>query len=427
MLFKYVQIRTTDILGYTRGMMVPLSSPKKLNEFDKDENLVRGASIDGSSIGYSNIENSDLHLTPDFTSRYQLPYTDDPIGVVFSFLTKNGKPFEGDPRRVLYNAQKQILGENGEMIIKPEPEFYLLNQDGSLYDEGEYATFYPTSKAERFITKIFNDLPKIGITPVVGHHEVGSSQYEVELGYSSAIKAVDKLILFKNLVRARAAQLDLKATFMPKPFTDQPGNGLHYHVIIKKDGVNLFAPEKKSEILSDYGLHFIAGILQFAKPLSAILSPTVNSYKRLVPGFEAPTYISWGPMNRSALIRIPMTSDPEKTRFEIRSGDFSGNPYLGLAVLLHAGNYGVQKKLEPPEPITDNLYTYSLEKLQAKNIETLPNSLGDALFIVTKHTGFMRKALGDLVFEEFLTAKLREWRDYLTNVTDWEKSKYFDL
>lgn len=430
---EFLEIRFVDLSGCLKSMTVPIMPVESLAEVAKDPAMSKGANIDGSSVtGFSKVEMSDLHLTPDPDSLIELPYTQDRRAAVMSYIhakIQTGEdlpPFAGDPRNILRRTQEKYLGSSKSLRLKAEPEFLFVTGDGQPFDQASYADTYPRNLGADIILEISQALRSIPIEVNVIHHEMGPSQQEIELDFESVMKMADFIILFKNIVKVMATDKGIDATFMPKPFEGVAGNGMHCHMQLWQEDRNLFAAERSGEI-SETAKRFVAGLLNHAPAITAIANPTINSYKRLVPGYEAPVYISWGYENRTTLVRVPMFGKPEKAAIEFRSPDPSCNPYLLFAALLVAGMNGVQNELEAPEPRTEDLFRLSSNELHKMDVQMLPPSLNDALDAFEKDD-FMRDVLGDHAFNTFLRFKREEWKQYANiTVTDWEWEKYRDI
>ncbi|MFX0113658.1 MAG: glutamine synthetase family protein [Candidatus Hodarchaeota archaeon] len=405
-------------------MTVPLESNyHSLDEVASDPVFEAGVNIDGSSVqGFTRIEDSDLVLLPDRQSLFMVPYVErGRKAAVMCYIFKDGQPFEGDTRAHLTNTLRKLNGRS--LSVGPEPEFYLI-EDNSPADQGQYADVYPSSRSSGLIKQFSMDLRTAGIETKISHHEVGRGQYEIELHFADALRTADTVVTYNNLIKALALKRGLEATFMPKPFEGENGNGMHCHLSLWNGGTNLFVGEQAGEV-SEIALHFIAGLLAHAPALTALVAPTVNSYKRLVPGYEAPVYISWAKRNRSCLIRIPYFGISNGARIEYRCPDPSCNPYLAFAAILVAGMDGVSRQLEPPTPVEGiNVYKMSEGELKTRGIRTLPTNLEQALNALEED----RTILGSLpkhIARAFLAAKWGEWQEYNTKVTDWEWRRYF--
>lgn len=422
--FEFLEIRFVDITGAPKMMTVPLEiQSNSLDDIASDPVFETGVNIDGSSVqGFTKIEDSDLVLMPDPSSLFAVPYIERARkAAAMCYIFKVGRPFEGDTRALLTNTLRALNGQN--LSVGPEPEFFLI-QDEQPADAGKYADVYPSSSSSGLIKQFSVDLRTAGIQTKISHHEVGRGQYEIELQFADALRTADTVVTYRNLIKALALKRGLLATFMPKPFEKENGNGMHCHLSLWNGTENLFASEESSEV-SETALHFIAGLLEHAPALTAITAPTINSYKRLVPGYEAPVYISWAKQNRSCLVRIPYFGEKGGARIELRCPDPSCNPYLAFTAILVAGMEGITKKLEPPAPVEGiNVYELKKSELKARGIATLPTNLEQALNALEADKAILA-AFPEHIIREFLAAKWTEWAEYNTKVTDWEWRRYF--
>ena len=416
---KYFYFQFTDIRGTVKSVMIPRNRLERV--------LEEGVLFDGSSIlGYATIEESDMRAFPDYSSFEILPWTSDGGKAgrfVCSVMTPEGKPFDGDPRYVLKKQLEKLHKMGMEFFVGPEFEFFLLeNRDGKYvpHDSAGYFDFGPLDKGELVKKEILLYLNQLNYEPEAAHHEVAPGQHEIDLRYSQALKMADKIITLKTAIKTVAMRHGLYATFMPKPIFGVNGTGMHVHQsIMNPEGtVNMFWDEKDSNGLSDMAYHYLGGILKHAVEMSAIIASWVNSYKRLVPGYEAPVYISWANKNRSALVRVPAGTNLRK-RFEFRAPDSAGNPYLQFAVLLASGLDGINRKIDPPEPVEQDIFHLTLEERKKLGIDSLPESLGEALHHL-RNSQFMREVLGDHVYSNFIYIKQKEWDSFRSWVTDWE-------
>ncbi|WP_297548471.1 type I glutamate--ammonia ligase [Thermococcus sp.] len=423
---RFLQLIFVDINGVPKGMEVPIGR--------YEEAVEDGISFDGSSIpGFQGIEDSDLIFKADPSTYSEVPW--EGIARVYGYIYKDEKPYKADPRGVLKRTIEKLEKEGFKAYIGPEPEFYLFKKNGTwelhIPDSGGYFDLVTLDKARELRREIALYMPSFGLVPEVLHHEVGKAQHEIDFRYDEALKTADNIVSFKYIVKAIAEMRGFYATFMPKPLYGFPGNGMHLHISLWKDGENAFIGE---DGLSETALHFIAGILKHAKALTALTNPTVNSYKRLVPGYEAPVYVSWGYRNRSALIRVPAFWG-KGARIEYRCPDPSANPYLAFSAILLAGLDGIKRKLEPEAYVETNVYEMSEEERSKAGIETLPGSLGEALEEL-KRDKVVREALGG-AYENFIKYKEKEWNEYVAyleskelpletkKVTEWELERYF--
>ncbi len=417
---KLISLQFTDLLGVVKEVVIPSNSAENA--------LSDGVWFDGSSIeGFARIQESDLYLKPDPKTYAVVPWLEEngiTARMICDIYRPDGRPFEGDPRYIL----KKAVSDAGkfEYNVGPEPEFYLFKDTNPVDKEG----YFDLSSHEGYkvVRQIVTVLNKFGINPETSHHEVGHGQYEIDFNYGPALEIADKLLTLKYTVKKIAQINGLRATFIPKPIMGAAGNGLHVHQSLFTGEENQFYDENDKYRLSKTARNFIAGQMKHIKAMCAVTCPTVNSYKRLVSGFEAPVYITWACMNRSALIRVPQwfKQRPKSARIELRCPDPSCNPYLVFAVMLKAGLDGIDKNLEPPEPVEENVYQMDIERLVNKNIETLPSSLLEALMEMKK-SSLLKEALGKHLFEKYIQIKTKEWNEFKTQVTSWEINKYIDI
>lgn len=435
---KEIALQFTDMSGRLHSLWVPSELFPKIAE--------GGIHVDGSSIGMVEISKSDVKLMPDIDTFAALPANLFPQRVARVicdiFEPDSDKPLALNPRYILkkvIESVKKSMEPSVNYYASSEMEYFLFKKNESgdirLLDEGGYLDTPPADAGIDLRLEIVANLKNMGILVEKHHHEVPPGKYELELGLewgmvaekSDALKMADTLYLVKFLVKLMAARKELVASFMPKPFHNQYGAGLHTHstLIDEKRHKNMFSGPDKNHGLSNIGLSYIAGILAHAKALAAITNPSVNSYKRLVPGWEAPVYISWARYNRSALIRVPPGKDM-KTRVEYRPTDGSCNFYLAFAGILASGLDGIRKKMEPPDPVEENVYEMSDKERTRKSIETLPGNLGEALDQLSKDK-FLQDELGHGFYLKFLQLKAREWKDFNRTVHEWERKKYLDV
>ncbi len=427
---QFVSLQLTDVVGAIKNITIPLH---KLAE-----TLEHGIWFDGSSIqGFTRIYESDMFMLPDASTYRVLPWTEGDhrlARLICDAYEPNGEPFAGDPRGVLRRVVQRAEAKSWKFFTSSEPEFFLFRKQDSaqpvLHDVGGYFDFSPRDLASEVRQDIILALEALGIEVERGHHEVATGQHEINFKYAEAVASADNLMTFKYTVKAIAQAHDLYATFMPKPIAGINGSGMHTHQSIfdAKGETNLFFDSNDAYKLSPLARSFLAGQLAHARALAAVVAPTVNSYKRLVPGYEAPVYICWGQINRSALIRIPRYSKGRETstRMELRCPDPSSNPYLILAVMLAAGLDGVERNLKAPEPIEESAYELSEEDLRARSIGVLPGSLDEALEELERDS-VVREALGDHAYRAFVRAKRREWDEYRLQVSPWEWNRYFEV
>ena len=425
---KFITLQFTDLLGVIKELIIPV---EELEDASRN-----GVWFDGSSVeGYARIQESDLFLKPDMATYAVVPWlTEDgkTARLICDIYRADGKPFEGDPRFILKQAAAEAAKEGFEYNVGPEPEFYLFKTD----DENrtspiDYGSYFDLSSHEGYktIKKIIGALENFGIKVETSHHEVGFGQYEIDFNYGQCLDIADKVVTLKYSAKKIAQMYNLHATFMAKPAMGKPGSGMHVHQSLfeTESKTNAFYDENHKYNLSKIAYNFIAGQIKHIKAMCAFLCPTVNSYKRLVSGFEAPVYITWAAMNRSALLRVPkwFKTKQEAARIELRCPDPSCNPYLAFAVMLKAGMDGIKNKLEPPEPVEENIYTLDDESLANKNIDVLPTSLLEALDELKKDK-LMQEVLGEHLFERYIDVKTKEWDEFKKQVTGWEIDTYLD-
>ncbi|GER67871.1 glutamine synthetase [Weizmannia acidilactici] len=426
---KFIRLQFTDILGTIKNVEIPLSQLEKA--------LDNKIMFDGSSIeGFVRIEESDMYLYPDYNTWVIFPWTAEKGKVarlICDIYNPDGTPFAGDPRNNLKRVLKEMedLGYT-QFNLGPEPEFFLfkLNEKNEptleLNDNGGYFDLAPTDLGENCRRDIVLELEEMGFEIEASHHEVAPGQHEIDFKYADAVTACDNIQTFKLVVKTIARKHGLHATFMPKPLFGVNGSGMHSNLSLFKGKENAFYdPGEEKLQLSETAYQFIAGIMKHAPNFTAVTNPTVNSYKRLVPGYEAPCYVAWSARNRSPLMRIP-ASRGLSTRVEVRSVDPSANPYLAMAVLLKAGLDGIKNKLQAPAPVDRNIYVMTKEEREEAGIIDLPGTLLQALENL-KSDEVMTEALGDHILEHFLEAKEIEWDMFRTQVHQWERDQYIEM
>ena len=426
---KFIQLQFTDLYGIVKSLTIPTHKLQDALEF--------GVWFDGSSIlGFSRISESDMYLKADLDTYAVIPWLNSEYGNTARFIcdifTPNGQPFEGDPRYILKKVLKKAKDMGFRYNTGPELEFFLLETKDRIaplpHDKGSYFDL-TTDEAYNIRREMTTTLEKFGIEIETTHHEVAVGQHEISFKYDNALKTADNAMTMRFVVKAIAQKNGLHATFMPKPLAGENGSGMHVHQSLFDitGEKNMFFDASNEYNLSETAYHFIAGQLSNIKAMSAILSPTVNSYKRLVPGYEAPVYLSWGRTNRSALIRIPSSfkGKEKATRVELRSPDPSSNIYLTFAVMLAAGLKGIEKNLKPPVAQENDIYLLTDDEIIQKKIETLPQSLWEALQNLKKNE-LMKKTLGEHTFDKYIEAKEKEWRSYSIQVTNWEIKEYME-
>lgn len=423
---KFVDLWFSDILGSVKNETIPVYQLRKA--------LKNGIWFDGSSVeGFGRIFESDMYLKPDPNTFVVIPWGEEKTArVICDVYAPDHKPAPVDPRSILKANLKQLNRLDLDLYVGAELEFYLFRRDGDKvmplpHDRVGYFDL-GGDLALRIRRQMCDRLQQFGIKIEAGHHEVGRSQHEIDLLYDQATTIADNILTARIVIKKVAEEHGLYATFMPKPIFGTAGNGMHIHQSLYKGKKNQFSNLKDTYGLSKLAYHYLAGVLAHMKELSAVASPLVNSYKRLVSGYEAPVYICWGRMNRSALVRVPRISKGkhDSTRLELRSCDPSANPYLVFACILRAGLEGVQKKLKPSKAVEENVYKMRTRELQTKGINTLPRSLWEALEYYHK-SRIAKDALGDILFQRYYEIKMKEWEEYSTQVSKWEVDKYLEL
>ena len=419
---KFIQLVFMDILGMAKAVSIPVS------RFEKS--IEEGITFDASSVvGYATIQESDMRAIPIPSTLQILPWSDgNTARFICSIHYPNGDRFPGDPRYALERLVDRY--KNYTMNVGPEFEFFLFKMNGNrptteLEDYGGYFDLLPLDRGEKVREEIVKNLEAMGFEVEASHHEVAPSQHEIDFVYSDALATADRVFTLKQATKATALAHGLYATFMPKPLYGINGSGMHIHLSLFSRGENIFDDPYGRWNISELGLNFLGGLIAHAKEVSGVLSSWANSYKRLVSGYEAPTYISWANLNRSAWVRVPQGRGI-KTRFEVRSPDAAGNPYLQFAVLLMAGMDGIEKKIEPPEPIERDIYSMSKHERDESRIDPLPENLGEALREMRKST-LVKEVLGDHIFDHFIYFKEKEWEEYKSRLTDWEINRYLPI
>ncbi len=419
-----LEARFVDILGRVKAMAIPLTRPSDdLQAIAQDPAVARGVSADGSSVqGYMQIQDSDLHLAPDPTTVFRLPYDPRRAAAYCDVYPKGARePFQADSRTRLKAVLTECLTATQQIQTKPELEFFLLSGSEPA-DTGRYLDVAPDNDLSPHLDGFFRALVEMGVLVERVHHENASGQVEVELDFADIVTQTDRLVSSKLAIRAMAKRAGLTANFMPKPIAGVAGSGMHAHFRLYDGGTNLFAG--RSGELSAIGRQFAAGLLAHAPALTAVCNPSVNSYKRLVPGHEAPVYIAWGYRNRSALVRIPLAASPEKTAVEFRSPDATCNFYLAMAAMVAAGMDGVRRGLEPPEERPENVYQLTPAQLKRLRVRPLPGTLGEALDAFERDP-VVQSALGPILAPRFVEIHRAAWEEYLhMTVTDWEHAQY---
>lgn len=424
---KFIRLWFTDILGQLKSFSILVA--------ELEDALDGGMGFDGSSItGYQDIEESDMIAMPDPSTFKIIPWSPKENGVarmICDVRTPEGSPYVGDPRHVLRRAleRSKEMGFD-DFFVGPELEFFYFKDSVSPepLDAGGYFDLTTLDAATSLRRETVLALEEFGIRVEYSHHEVGMSQHEIDLRFDNALDMADKAMTYRTVVKEIAQRFGVYATFMPKPIQDQNGSGMHTHQSLFANGRNAFYDAEDQYYLSDTAKAFIAGQLRHAREMSIIFAQNVNSYKRLVPGYEAPVYIAWSRRNRSALVRVPLyhPGKEQATRMELRCPDPSANPYLAFAVLLHAGLEGIEHGYELPEPMERNLYHLSHDEREKLGIQSLPASLGEAIQ-EAENSELLQKALGEHVFKRLLEVKREEWEEYRVQVTPYEINKYLPI
>ena len=423
---EFIRLQFTDMFGMLKNVALTASQLERA--------LDNQCIFDGSAIdGFVRIEESDMYLYPDYNTFEIFPWRPQQGKVarlICDVYRPNGEPFEGDPRYVLKKVLKEAERMGYTFHVGPECEFFLFDTDESgrpSTDTREMAGYFdvgPVDMAENVRRDIVLNLEEMGFAVEASHHELAPAQHEIDLEYMDGLTAADNIMTFKMAVKTIAKRHGLHATFMPKPKAGINGSGMHINMsLADQSGHNVFIDETDGLGLSRIAYQFMAGILAHMKEITMLTNPLVNSYKRLVPGYDAPVYVTWSAAaNRSALIRIPCTRG-SNTRIELRCPDSAVNPYLALASCLAAGLDGIKQEMEPPKSVDVNLFAMTEEQMDALGIEQLPETLGEALEAF-EHSSFVRKVLGDHVYTKYLAAKSAEWKKFRAEVTDWEVEEY---
>ena len=427
-----IELRFTDILGRMKAMIVPCNPVDDLKTLAADPALKNGTSCDGSSVtGLANVEASDLRLDPDLSTLIEIPFLGRRTAAAMCYVRKKvstGKNdyYPSDTRGRLQKVYEEHLPGKIQLRVKVEPEFHFITPEGQPFDDAGYADTHPRSPGMDVLLEISAAIREIGIRPRVIHHEVGEAQQEIELDFEDARKMADYILIFKNITRSIAQAHGIDVTFMPKPFPGEAGSGLHCHLQLWDGERNLFG-DAETGGLSETAKQFVAGLLEHAPAITAIANPSVNSYKRLVPHHEAPVYITWGEMNRTVLVRVPMFVSSEKAAIELRSGDAMANPYLLFSAIIAAGKDGINRKLVPPEARSEDIFEMSDEDRAKHGIKMLPSSLKEALDCLEADSVIL-DAIGPDIARNYIKLKREEWNHYSNHiVTEWEWEMYQDL
>jgi glutamine synthetase len=427
---EFVNLQFTDVMGIVKSVAIPIEVFPNV--------LENGQWFDGSSIaGFARIAESDMFLMPDLSTFAVIPWEREhsvTARVICWVHNPNGDIFPGDPRAVLLRQLERAAKLGYAFNTGPEPEFFLFkNDNGTIetlpHDRGGYFDL-STDLGTQVRKDMIKTLMEFGIKVETGHHETAPGQHEIDFEYDNALSSADQVMTFKYTLKAVAERHGLHATFMPKPIEGVNGSGMHTHQSLASldDGSNAFVDTDDPYGLSTIAKHFIAGQLHHARGMSAVLAPLVNSYRRLVPGFEAPVYISWARQNRSALIRVPMirAGRTAATRVELRCPDPCGNPYLVYAVMLAAGLDGIERELPLDEPVEENLYHFTDEDLRRRNVEMLPATLGEAIQEMERND-VVRDALGEHIYERLTEAQKQDWGAFRQNISQWELDRYLEI
>jgi glutamine synthetase len=422
---EFIHLWFTDIEGHLKSFAITLD--------ELEGALDDGMGFDGSSIsGFNAIEESDMVAIPDPATFQLMPSNGHVVArMICDVVTPDGRPYDGDPRHVLRLALERMKGMGFDTFnVGPELEYFLFETDTGTetLDEGGYFAMTTMDAASDLRHDTVKALESMGIPIEYVHHEVGPSQHEIDMRYASALDMADHTITYRLIVKEIAKKAGYHATFMPKPLFGENGSGMHTHQSLFADGSNAFFDADDEWHLSEVGKRFIAGQLHHAREISAVFAQWVNSYKRLVPGYEAPVYVAWSRRNRSALIRIPLykPGNEQATRAEIRCPDPACNPYLTFAALLHAGLEGIEKGYELPPPMEQNLYHLTAEQRRERGIVALPETLGEAIDELAA-SDLTKRALGKHIFDRYVELKRKEWDDYRVQLTPWEMERYLVL
>ena len=423
---EFIRLQFTDISGNLKNLAITAGQLEKALDND--------CMFDGSSIeGFADVEESDMYLHPDYSTLEIFPWRPQQGKVarlICDVYRPDRTPFAGDPRYVLKRAIREAEEMGLTFRVGAECEFFLFHLDENgmpttlTHEKAGYFDVGPVDFGENARRDMVLTLEDMGFVVEASHHDVAPAQHEISFRYDDALTTADNIMTFKLAVRTIAKRHGLHASFMPKPRYGVNGSGMHINMSLLKDGKNIFADEKGAHGLSRDAYAFLGGVMEHMRCMTAIMNPIVNSYKRLVPGFEAPAYIAWSATNRSALIRIPAAVG-DAVRMELRSPDPTANPYLALAAVLRAGLDGIKRQTPVPESVDCNIFHMSEQERSARKIEELPGTLAEAVSCMEKD-GFMRKMLGDHVFEKYIALKKEEWNRYRSQVTDWEINEYLN-
>ena len=423
---EFIRLQFSDLFGTMKNVAITARQLEKA--------LDNKCTFDGSSVdGFVRIEESDMYLYPDLDSFAIFPWNaggNRVARLICDVYRSDGTPFQGDPRQVLKKAVAHAAELGYEFEVGPECEFFLFNVDENgrpsteSYEQAGYFDLDPQEIGENARRDMVLTLEDMGLGVEASHHEAAPAQHEIDLKYDEAISTADNLMTFKMAVKTIAKRHGLHATFMPKPKFGINGSGMHINMSLNRDGQNIFNDPSGELGLSKEAYYFMGGIIRHMKGMTLITNPLVNSYKRLVPGYEAPVYIAWSASNRSLAVRVPFAQGAG-SRIELRCPDPAANPYLALAVCLEAGLQGIIKKIEPPKSVDCNIFAMSEEEKAVKNIEAVPDSLDEAMEEFEKDT-FVQEILGEHMAKKYLAVKKQEWAEYREQITDWETKKYLN-
>ena len=421
---EFIRLQFTDIFGMMKNMAVTSGQLQNAIEY--------GCLFDGAAVdGLAKPEESDMYLKPDLDTMVVFPWRPQQGKVarlICDVMKPDGRPSEGDSRYILKKVIQEAEDLGYTFNVGPECEFFLFHTDNDglptrvTHEQAGYFDLSPLDLGENARRDIILNLEEMGFEIESSHHEIAPAQHEIDFKYGDALKTADNIMTFKLAVKSIAKQHGLHATFMPKPKAGLNGSGMHTHMSLSKNGINIFEDSEDENGLSREAYYFIAGIMKHIRGMSLILNPVVNSYKRLIPGYDAPVYISWSRINRTPLIRIPAAKG-HGTRIELRSPDTACNPYLALALCLAAGLDGISNRLECPPPVNGNNYQMTEKELVSLGIERLPKNLYEAVREFQKDE-FVQSVLGKHITQQYIELKLKEWEQYESEVTDWEIQKY---
>ena len=421
---EFIRLQFSDLFGTMKNVAITARQLEKA--------LDNKCTFDGSSVdGFVRIEESDMYLYPDLDSFAIFPWNaggNRVARLICDVYGQDGLPFAGDPRNVLKRVMVECQKMGYKFNVGPECEFFLFHTDEEgrpttvSHEKAGYFDVAPLDLGESARRDMILNLEDMGFEIEASHHEVAPAQHEIDFKYDNALRTADNILTFKFIVKYIAKRHGLYASFMPKPITGVDGSGMHLNMSLWKNGKNIFADSKNDLGISEEAFHFMAGVMEHANEMCLITNPLVNSYKRIVPGYEAPVDVSWSPSNRSPLIRIP-SARGAGTRVELRCPDPTANPYLAMAVCLRAGLDGIKRQLPVPPSVDTNIFNLTAEEKKTRHIHSLPANLREATLAMSE-SDFMKEAVGSHIFERYTSAKMDEWNEYTRQVTDWEISNY---